>query len=78
MKFLEVKTGIAIKLDSIDKVEKVDELNCRLFCGFDIYDVTLPYDIVMNLLNNDEKPKDNSQILQEISKKIGILPVFAG
>jgi hypothetical protein len=81
MKFIEVTDGVSIRIDRIEKVERVDDLNSRITSGFDSYTMAMPYKTVLNIINYVERPEisdPNSRILKEISKKIGNLPVFAG
>ena len=78
MKLLPISDGIAVKIESIEKIERISELQTRVYCGFESYDVTLPYDIVVNIIENSGNDGRNDGMLKEISQKIGNLPVFAG
>lgn len=78
MKMLPVRDDLCIRIDKIDKLEKVDENVTRVYCALDIYDVTLPYSIMVDICNQDDYKPENEALLREISLKIGNLPVFAG
>lgn len=78
MKFIPISDDAAVSIERIEKVERISQLQTRLYCGFDTYDITLPYDIVIDIIEKSEEKEDNSKILGEISQKVGSLPIFAG
>ena len=56
MKYIEIKNGFSVRIDAIEAVEKVGELECIVRTQFNTYDSTFPYNIMLQLLEREDVP----------------------
>ncbi len=54
MKFIQVKEGESIAVDSIRMIKSFDSMSSRIYTPNDIYEVNIPYVTLMNMLESKE------------------------
>ena len=77
MKFIEVAPGYSIKTANIDSILAINEITSSVTSGGQVFRIDIPYKTLLTILNTDNANMQE-QLLKEISKKVGNLPVFAG
>ena len=74
MKYIEIRDGFSVKIDAIEAVEKVGELECVIRTQFNSYDATFPYTVMLQLLEREEAPapaKMEAEVVN-ILKEVGV------
>ena len=77
MKYLPVSETQAVCIEAIDMVEANGNTS-RIYTDIGVFDCIYPYSTLIGILENNKEENDNTQLLSDISKKVGNLPVFAG
>ena len=74
MKYIEIKDGFSVRIDAIEVIEKVNELECVVRTQFNSYDSVFPYLVLLQLLEREEAPKptETEQKTFNILKELGI------
>lgn len=52
--FIQIQDGISINVDKIEAVEAKDATTCVVYVGTRKYEATYPYEVFMQLLNNEK------------------------
>ena len=71
LKYIEIKDGFSVRIDAIEAIEKVNELECIVRTQFNSYDSVFPYLVLLQLLEKEEMPeptemeKETFNILKE-------------
>lgn len=82
MRFIEIKNGITVNVRSIDGIEEVDGLTCKVYVGTRVYSSNIPYEALRSLLKNEEvidtKDDSMSQTMKKVDKILDTAQFFAG
>lgn len=81
MKFLDITPTLSVKLDEIVAVEAVDEFHCRVLTESQAFEANFPFKTMIGILEGAltaETQPLNTELLKDISQKVGELPIFAG
>ncbi len=70
MKFLEIKQGILVNPNSIEAIIKINDpkkpdISCMIYTTNNKYPSELPKEIIMDMINSIDIPKDNEKDTQE-------------
>ena len=77
--FLRISPDEYINTDEIQHIKVVDSMNCLLSTESGIYTSQMPVETLLAIIRNEAPANDNNkEVLEQISNKIGELPVFAG
>ena len=76
--FLKITADEYINTEEIVHIKVVDSMTCLLSTENGIYTANMPVETLMAMLK--EKPEESKEIgiLEQMNKKIGELPIFAG
>lgn len=76
--FIKISADEYINSEEITHIKVVDSMTCLLSVDSGIYTAQLPIETLLGIMG--DKPKENKElnVLQEMNKKIGELPIFAG
>ena len=55
MNFIKIRDGLSVAVDKIEAVEQVDDFSSKITTHFNVYSINLPYNIVLDMLEKDEK-----------------------
>ena len=55
MKYLEIRSGFSIRVDSIEAIEYSDQLTSKIHTLTSVYEANFPYDVIISLLEDDRK-----------------------
>lgn len=73
MKYLEIRDGFSVRIDAIEAVERVGELDCVVKTQFNTYDSTFPYLVMLQLLEREDMPEptETEQKVLNILEEVG-------
>ncbi len=76
--FIRISPDEYINSEEITHIKVVDSMTCLLSTESGIYTAQMPVETLLGIIG--DKPQENKEIsiLQEMNKKIGELPIFAG
>ena len=85
MKFIEIQDGITVNSNSIDGIEEVDNMTCKVYVGTRVYLATMPYSTLIQMLKMEDAIDRNvpkEERMEKTMKKLnGVLDTvgfFAG
>jgi len=81
MEFVEIQDGLCVRCDKIHVIEKFDEFHCKVVTQVGVFDANFPYQTLVSILENNvekEEPDKNTELLKELSQKVGNIGTFAG
>lgn len=71
MKFIQVKDGIAIAIDSIKMVRKSGDFSCKIHTSSDVYEVDIPYTTLMSILETGEMDNRTLEKIYNVMRAMG-------
>jgi NADH dehydrogenase FAD-containing subunit len=73
MKFLRINDGKCIKIEDVEALEAIDQLNTRVYMhSGGVYEAMFPYETLIMLLGAEEEKPEIAQNT-EILKKLNVL-----
>jgi len=77
--FIRISADEYINSDEIVHIKAVDDLTCLVSTESGIYTAQMPVSTLLAIIKGQE-PQQNKElnVLEEMNKKIGELPIFAG
>lgn len=76
--FIRISEDEYVNGDEICHIKVVDGMTCLVSTESGIYTAQMPVETLLAMLKQEPKENKELNVLQEMNKKIGELPVFAG
>jgi len=70
MRYIEIADGVSVKIDSIEAVLRTDSLSSEVVTADNSYTSIFPYEVLLELLEMEEKDKDSDLDDRNIFKQI--------
>jgi len=70
MRYIEIADGVSVKIDSIEAVLRTDSLSSEVVTADNSYTSIFPYEVLLELLEMEEKDKDSDLDDRNIFKRI--------
>ena len=52
--FIEIVNGVSVNVDAIHSVERLDNMTCRVTMDGNMFDSSIPYEMIMNMIKNNK------------------------
>ena len=76
--FIRISADEYINSEEICHIKIVDPMTCLISTDSGIYSAQMPIETLLGMLRQEPQESKEISVLQEMNKKIGELPIFAG
>jgi hypothetical protein len=76
--FVKINSDEYINTEEVCCIKVIDSMTCLLTTDSGIYTANMPVETFLSLAKADAGGDKELNVLQEMNKKIGELPIFAG